>query len=98
MEEISIFSRSNSAVHLGHFGGVAFPLAGAGLPLPQALHLPRLQLGQVLLLHVHPAKLGAKSIMGNILLFLDLAREGGGREGEVDRGREGGREALKSRK
>lgn len=65
---------TDSAVHLGHFGGVSILVVGDHIspPLPQALHLARLQLGQVLLLHVYPAELGAKGIMGNVLLLLDL--------------------------
>lgn len=65
---------TDSAVHLGRFGGVSLLVVGDHLspPLPQALHLARLQLGQVLLLHVYPAELGAEGIVGNVLLLLDL--------------------------
>ncbi len=41
-------------------------------PLPQALHLARLQLVQVLFLHVQAAQSGAESIVGNVLLLLGL--------------------------
>lgn len=65
---------TDSAVLLGHFGGVSVLVVSDHIspPLPQALHLARLQLGQVLLLHVYPAELGAKGIVGNVLLLLDL--------------------------
>lgn len=63
-----------SAVYFGHFGCLCLLVFGdhRSLPLPQALHLTCLQLGQILLLHVHPAELGAKGIMGNVLLLLGL--------------------------
>lgn len=49
-------------------------LRGSRLPLPflQSLHLACLQLVQVLFLHVHTAKLGAKGIMGDVFLLLGL--------------------------
>lgn len=42
-------------------------------PLPQALHLARLELVQVLFLHVQAAQSGAESIVGNVLLLLGLS-------------------------
>lgn len=68
-----------STVHFCHFGGFAIINHLLLLPLPQTLHLPRLQLGKVLLLHVHPAKFGAKSIVGNILFLLGLEKVTRGR-------------------
>ena len=66
-----------SAVHFGHFGCLCVLLLSRRChrlspPLPQALHLTGLQLGQVLLLHVHPAQLGAEDVVGNVLLLLGL--------------------------
>lgn len=63
-----------STVHFGHFGRLSVLLVSHHLTLPllQALHLACLQLGQVLLLHVHTAELGTKGIVGNVLLLLGL--------------------------
>lgn len=67
-------ARANSTLYFGHFGGLTVLVFSDhhSLPLPQALHLTRLQLGQILLLHVYPAELGAKGVVGNVLLLLGL--------------------------
>ncbi len=66
--------KATSALHFGHFGCLSVLVFSdhVSLPLPQALHLTRVQLGQILLLHVHPAELGTKGIVGNVLLLLGL--------------------------
>lgn len=63
-----------SALYFGHFGCLSVLVSSGrlSLPLPQALHLTCVQLGQILLLHVHPAELGTKGIMGNVLFLLGL--------------------------
>lgn len=57
--------KATSALHFGHLGCLSVLVFSdhLSLPLPQALHLTCLQLGQILLLHVHTAKLGAKGIV-----------------------------------
>lgn len=63
-----------SARHSGLLGGVSVLLANERLrfPLPQPLHLPCAQSGQILLLHVHAAKRGPKRIVGDVLLLFSL--------------------------
>lgn len=64
-----------SALNLSQFGGLLFILSfSCHLPLSllQALHLTSMQLGQILLLHMHTAELGPKSIVGNVLFLLEL--------------------------
>ncbi len=71
-----LFKSQCSALYFDYFGCLSSLIFSdfLSLPLPQALHLPCVQFGQILLLHVYPAKLGTKGIMGNVLLLLGLLR------------------------
>lgn len=57
-----------------HFWGLFFLVWSDHLsfPLPETLHFPCLELGQILLLHVHATKFGPKGIMRDVLLLFDL--------------------------
>lgn len=57
----------------GFFRGCGvLPLDDIAAPLAQTLHLASSQFFQVLLLHVQAPELGAKHIVGNVLLVLRL--------------------------
>lgn len=50
-------------------------LGNGFLPLPQSLHLARVQFAEVLFLHVQAAKFSAEGIMGDVLLLLGLHKQ-----------------------